>query len=815
MTEISDPHSSPEVAPHPQTQRIIEIIEKLPGEASFKEVKKANQELRDSPVTVVRNDGSIEGNWVINAISPQTNDETGQRVVWVHQKNESDDPNAPTSTKGVSVEEFLSWQTPEGAERAARMGKVDWGKVPAIEGLTGVLSVKELEQLREDQLSSDVLGAKTPEEFASAREKKAQELVDLLLPSDKEPSDPQAALRYRRQREILKEDLVIGENGFREHKRLWFERYDEGAFKAGKKLSASERHEDKQSVYALRREYADRLAKRSRSMSEGLWTSKKIANAREELADVIGAEATQMYEEGLEKGVDKDTLVKEIDDFVKQQTDELLNDMHVSRMASIASRNRFVRWGIEKWASLGGPDQMQLSLKEKIKTRNFWIRTGILGGVSALVGGAAVVAAGAAGVAGAGAAIVFGTGLVSRTVARNVASLKLDNAANDQTLADAQYDQHSNDIDTMWETSQQTQKSSEEGRVSHTDLLNYIDTQSEKIRTTNTKKLMGNIAVGIAFGAFGAGVGAAVQMAAPHVAEFFGSLHGRLGSHTDSSASPTMPSAEPTGSKPPLPTAEQSSEKPPLPTVEDSSKPPLPTVDTDHTAPGSPPPEVLPPITPESPHYSHEVKLWQGAATERVLERAYPGIKNPFVRINELYDKFGKEGVFEVKNTEGRWVPVRLSEHDPNNIWIMRDSGTVRLTAEAQNYLDKIYHPQNLPDAEPSTTAASVEAANKLINTHELVPANTVSKGESWTRTLNELKEAKVIDIPEENYAKLLRVAGPDLAKMHYSDGTPVAYYHRIDHDWRMYESPNRRLLPQAIRLLERLARQDAYAKAA
>lgn len=118
--------------------------------------------------------------------------------------------------------------------------------------------------------------------------------------------------------------------------------------------------------------------------------------------------------------------------------------------------------------------------------------------------------------------------------------------------------------------------------------------------------------------------------------------------------------------------------------------------------------------------------------------------------------------------------------------------------------------------ANPTSGISTVEAANQLINNPESVPANTVGYKEGWLQALSELKKAGVIDIPSRSYDKLLRVAGPQLAKIYYSDGTPVAYYHHLTHEWRMYDSPDGgRLHPKAIRLLERLARRGAYAKAA
>lgn len=121
------------------------------------------------------------------------------------------------------------------------------------------------------------------------------------------------------------------------------------------------------------------------------------------------------------------------------------------------------------------------------------------------------------------------------------------------------------------------------------------------------------------------------------------------------------------------------------------------------------------------------------------------------------------------------------------------------------------------PDfVETGSSSATAEAANKLIASQELVPANTVSNGETFTRTLNELRKAGVIDVPSDEYRSLLRSVGPRLAKIEYSDGTPVAYLNRFPpYDWRLNQSPDGRLHAKAIRLIERVASERGFAKVA
>jgi hypothetical protein len=65
--------------------------------------------------------------------------------------------------------------------------QADWDEVIAIDGPKGSMSVKELEDLRDNYLSPTALGVGSPEELAILREQRAQELVDALLPIDMTP----------------------------------------------------------------------------------------------------------------------------------------------------------------------------------------------------------------------------------------------------------------------------------------------------------------------------------------------------------------------------------------------------------------------------------------------------------------------------------------------------------------------------------------------------------------------------------------------------------------------------------------------------
>ena len=123
-----------------------------------------------------------------------------------------------------------------------------------------------------------------------------------------------------------------------------------------------------------------------------------------------------------------------------------------------------------------------------------------------------------------------------------------------------------------------------------------------------------------------------------------------------------------------------------------------------------------------------------------------------------------------------------------------------------------------LPTVSAPETASvdTASVADNLIknpeSSAEFSAVSTISKGESVTTMLDQLNKAGVINVESGQYNALMKVAGPELAKLHYPDGTPVAYpFRRFPYDWRLYMSPDGRLHPDAIRLLERLSRQGNY----
>lgn len=107
-----------------------------------------------------------------------------------------------------------------------------------------------------------------------------------------------------------------------------------------------------------------------------------------------------------------------------------------------------------------------------------------------------------------------------------------------------------------------------------------------------------------------------------------------------------------------------------------------------------------------------------------------------------------------------------------------------------------------------------VAEAEQIIRQGANNPVNVVSTAETWQHTFSELNKAG-LTIPKENYSKLLNVVGPELAKLHYSETIPVAYYDDFAHQWMMNASPNKQLLPEAVRVITKHLTKDGYVLAA
>lgn len=570
----------------------------------------------------------------------------------------------------------------------------------------------------------------------------------------------------------------------------------------------------KDNLKKLRETYSKKLAERSKKMGlfERPRTIAEMQAVREEMADYIGALATEMMDDFEAQGIPKDIWVDKIDAFIDAEMAAVVGGMELARADDFRKRSKVVQRGLEKWASWATPTvekqegesrihHFGRSVLTSMTNINTWKKAGVFMGLGAGIGALAIPAFGfALGTAG----IAGGAALVSKQIARSLVGAKLDSAAGAETIAH----QQTEDI---------TARMAAIPEGTHYDLLELAENMAEGYRKYNRNRLLGGMAISIAAGAT---VGGLI-----HQFVDFNLLFGKVGEAFQNALNHS-------GNTHTIPVPESGSSLSNPGTI----------------APWPQPPETLPPPGGTGQSHAEVINeyLREHAAARHIDngEGWFQTFKELGVKQGDWHELLQKVGP---KLHEIRYGGVRAAYWDNNaHEWRINMTENGKMSPEALRTIVKtansegfLKHSLDLSDvhadasgahvateipgydnyevgAHPTSGIPTVEAANQIISNPESIPANTVGHREGWFQTLSELKKAGVIDIPSRNYDKFLRVAGPQLAKIHYSDGTPVAYYHHLAHEWRMYDSPDGgRLHPQAIRLLEQLARQSAYTKAA
>ena len=582
-------------------------------------------------------------------------------------------------------------------------------------------------------------------------------------------------------------------------------------------------------IEKIRHTYSEKLAERSKKMGlfERPRTRAEIAAVREELAEYIGALATEMMDDLEAQGIREDLWADTIDIFIASQMAGVVNGMEAARADDFLSRNKVVKYGLEKWASWASPNlernegesrarHFGRSVLASVTSVNTWKKAGVFGVIGGTVGALTVPLVG---LVGGGAFVVAGATLLSRQIARGLVGAKLDRAANAETIAHTQ-------------AAEMTTKMQELSEATHHDMLELAENMAEGYRKHNRNRLLGGMAVSLAVGG-GAGV---------LINSFFDSsmLFGKLYDVFRHSV-------------------RLSEEVPPIPATDSDymssgrlpdTSPPPPEV-----APPPPPlPETVPPgngagdMPPKPPSRIEVIdeylegrdaagKISGGEGWLQTFKELgiAQGDRRAFLDEygDELLKKF-PEVTYRMPNgdpgilmTEDGKMPDEVLQYivdhankegmlkNPLDFSDVEGSGGKSDVVEKLVEREKIRASGVIQEPGPgSGSGLTIEAANTLISTEGLVPANTVSNGEGLFRTFGELKKAGVIDIPSQKYAEFMKIVGPKLAERNYG-GEPVTFWDRYHHEWRMYKPTSGRLHPEAIRMIERLARQNAYRLAA
>lgn len=646
-------------------------------------------------------------------------------------------------------------------------------------------------------------------------------------------------------------------------------------------LPETDRAKYSSELEAIREMYAKKLAERSKKMGlfERPRTIAEMAAVREEMADYIGALATEMMDDFEAQGIPHDVWVDKIDAFISAEMAAVVSGMEAARADDFRNRSKVVQWGLNKWASweVAAVERQKneslihhfgRSVLNSMTKLNSWKKAGVFMGLGVGIGALAVPAFGfAVGTLG----IAGGAAFVSKQIARSLVGAKLDSTAGAETIAERQ-------------AAEITSEMADATDATHYELLQLAETMAEGYREHNRNRLLGGMAISVAAGAT---VGELI-----HRFVDFNVVFGRVGEYVQSIFNHGSGGHNPLDNVPP-PESGQGVDAHPNKGVSPSDElrygpteaPTNPGGKTEvikeylkeHGAANridkgegwfqtfkelgvkredwhdilqrvgpklhdvqysgvraaywdgdahewrinmtenhKMSPEALKIIVNDANNHdalkhaldfnnqpagsgaetginTQGVKLWEGAAPEQVLQKAYPGLtsRQAFLDINELYDKLGPKNVFE---------DVTLSEHTANNIWIDDTTGATQLTPDAQALWNQM-HPEGkmLEQAIAEGRSANI---------------NIVTHGERWTNVIDKLKQIGITDVSKERYGSVLRQLWPQIKDLEYGDGTPVASLDRHG-NMIMNESPTKVLDSEALRRLVRLLYKNNYNLAA
>lgn len=223
----------------------------------------------------------------------------------------------------------------------------------------------------------------------------------------------------------------------------------------------------------IQEKFAALVAERSKRMIESANSRKDIDAAKEELSDMLGGLATLLMDELEAEGVSWNDIPGEIDKFIADQTDTVLEKMEAHRMEEYNNARPIMKKFYDKWAQWG-----EQGTKGKLKKAAAFALPGAALG-AALVPLAGVVGFGAV----TGALAVTG----ARSVGRRLAGAHLDRRADAKKVAEAQREEIRGDIEAA-------------ENAAHTDILAIIDERSEAYRKQNLRRTAGGLAIALSVG---------------------------------------------------------------------------------------------------------------------------------------------------------------------------------------------------------------------------------------------------------------------------------------------------------------------------
>lgn len=246
--------------------------------------------------------------------------------------------------------------------------------------------------------------------------------------------------------------------------------------------------------------YAEKVAKRSRSIIEGAKTGKGIEAAGNELSDLLSGIASEMYAELEASGMDHREIVAKIDAFIEEQTEATLAKVEAHRLKEYNESRPYMQKVYDTWANWS--DDGKKGLKGgRVKKAAVFAAGGAAAGLllGPLVGAVGVgVVTGAAAVAG------------SRSIGRHLANgfmkkrdKKFAQAQTDEMRGDLQAiyaeNDQANDARKQQESPNDTQSDKEARNI---DLIEFVNERSREYRNRNRKRVLAGTAIAMTVGLF-------------------------------------------------------------------------------------------------------------------------------------------------------------------------------------------------------------------------------------------------------------------------------------------------------------------------
>lgn len=270
----------------------------------------------------------------------------------------------------------------------------------------------------------------------------------------------------------------------------------ENSLSNGSFLSREEHESAHDDMNELLDKYAQKVAKRSRSVVESAKTGAAIEAAGNELSDILSGLASEMYADLAAQGVEHHQIVRTVDQFVTNATENTLAKVEQYRLSEYNNSRPYVQKLYDKWAEWS-EDKRWFSKGKLKKAAVFAVPSAALGvALAPLVGAVgAGVLTGAAAAAG------------GRSIARHLANGFMKKR--DKRYAEAQTDEMRAELTAIYEGNDrqnEARNASTNDRIiprpaeRNLDLIEFVNQRSREYRVRNRNRLLAGTAIAMSVG---------------------------------------------------------------------------------------------------------------------------------------------------------------------------------------------------------------------------------------------------------------------------------------------------------------------------